>query len=162
MNVDDFSKWFSEVNGITIKKIEQDRMYFLIHEENLVLKITKAAEESDNFISIHYDKGNIVFCLHYHKLKEFKESFSGKKKSTDIFDLSLATVKQMMEELKTRKNISFAFVMYDHSLPNNISLDASGNPTFICGLLARANYLASKYAEKNMDYEISDEPEEFS
>ena len=81
------------------------------------------------------------------------------KNDLGIPDLSIVTVKQMIEELTTRENISFAFVMYDHSLPNNMTLEASGNPTFICGLLARATNLAAKYADKDINYQITDDNE---
>ena len=45
----------------------------------------------------------------------------------------------------------------EHTESENISLEASGNPTFICGLLARATNLAANYADKNIDYYYSGE-----
>ena len=47
--------------------------------------------------------------------------------------------------------------MMEHSEVENIVLEASGNPTFICGLLARATNLAARYADKNIDYYYSGE-----
>ena len=92
-----------------------------------------------------------------HQYKKFIELFDGKKLENSIPDLSLVTVNQMMDELKKRKNITFAFVMMEHSEVENIVLEASGNPTFICGLLARATNLAARYADKNIDYYYSGE-----
>ena len=40
-----------------------------------------------------------------------------------------------------------------------MTLEASGNPTFICGLLARATNLAAKYADKDINYQITDDNE---
>ena len=40
---------------------------------------------------------------------------------------------------------------------NNITLEASGNPTYLCGLLARGQHLANKFAEKNIKYHQEDD-----
>jgi len=152
MTTKEFSKWFSSIEGITITSIEEDRVYFIVTKETLVVIITTAANESDNFLSLHSDGTRMLFCLHKHQYNKFIEIFDGKKPEGVIPDLSLVTVEQMMEELKKRSNISFAFVKVEHSEVENISLEASGNPTFICGLLARATSLAAKYADKNIDY----------
>jgi hypothetical protein len=156
MTTQEFVKWFSKVDGIVISKYDADRLYFYVTEEKLIVKITKSADSTDNFLSLHADENKILFCLHRHKLKEFMNHFIGKN-DLGIPDLSIVTVRQMIEELTTRENISFAFVMYDHSLPNNMTLEASGNPTFICGLLARATSLAAKYADKDINYKITDD-----
>lgn len=109
------------------------------------------------FLSLHSDGKKMFFCLHKHQYEKFIELFEGKKLESCIPDLSLVTIEQMMSELKKRKNISFAFVMMEHSDIENISLEASGNPTFICGLLARATNLAAQYADKNINYYYSGE-----
>lgn len=157
MTTKEFSKWFSTIDGITITSIEEDRIYFMISKEPLVVKITKTANDSDNFLSLHSDGTKMLFCLHKHKYDKFIEIFEGKKTETAIPDLSLVTIEQMMNELKKRKNITFAFVMMEHADVDNIALEASGNPTFICGLLARATNLAAKYADKNINYYYSGE-----
>jgi hypothetical protein len=148
----EFAKWLSNVDGVTLSSIEEDKVYFYITKENLVVKITKVANESDNFLSLHSDGTKMLFCLHKHQYRKFIEFFDGKKKEGIIPDLSLVTVEQMLDELKKRKNITFAFVMMEHANIENIVLEASGNPTFICGLLARATNLASKYADKDINY----------
>jgi hypothetical protein len=58
----------------------------------------------------------------------------------------------MMHELKKRQNISFVFVMSENLNVSNITLEASGNPTYLCGLLARGQHLANKFAEKDIKY----------
>jgi hypothetical protein len=148
----EFAKWLSNIDGITVSLIEEDKVYFYITKENLVVKITKIANDSDNFLSLHSDGTKMLFCLHRHEYKKFIELFDGKKKEGIIPDLSLVTIEQMLDELKKRKTITFAFVMMEHSNVENIVLEASGNPTFICGLLARATNIASKYADKDIDY----------
>jgi len=157
MTTREFAKWFSNVEGLTVTSVEEDRIYFIITKEALVVKITNAANQSDNFLSLHSDGTRMLFCLHKHQYDKFIELFEGKKPEGVIPDLSLVTIEQMMEELKKRKNISFAFVKVEHADFENISLEASGNPTFICGLLARATNLATKYADKNIDYYYSGE-----
>lgn len=157
MTTKEFAKWFSDIEGLTVTSVEEDKVYFMITKETLVVKITNAANESDNFLSLHSDGTRMLFCLHKHQYDKFVKAFEGKKPENVIPDLSLVTVEQMMEELKKRSNISFAFVKVEHSDVENISLEASGNPTFICGLLARATTLAAKYADKNIDYYYSGE-----
>jgi hypothetical protein len=165
MTTKQFANWLSTIEGITVISIEKDKVYFFITKEQLVVKVTKTANESDNFLSLHSDAIKMMFCLHNHKFEKFIELFEGKKFESSIPDLSLVTVEQMIDELKKRKNISFAFIMTEHTSVDNLSLEASGNPTFICGLLARATNLAAKYADKNINYyqtgeEIQDEEEE--
>lgn len=157
MTTEEFSTWFSTIEGLSVVKIEEDKIYFMVSKETLVVKITKTANESDNFLSLHSDGSKMMFCLHKHKYDKFIEIYEGKKPEGIIPDLSLVTITQMMDELKKRKNISFAFVMMEHSESDNIALEASGNPTFICGLLARATNLAAKYADKNINYYYSGE-----
>ena len=157
MTTKEFARWFSTIEGLTVTSIEEDKIYFLISKEPLVVKVTEAANTSDNFLSLHSDGKKMLFCLHKHQYDKFIEIFEGKKSEPIIPDLSLVTIEQMMEELKKRKNISFAFVMMEHADIENISLEASGNPTFICGLLARATNLAAQYADKNINYYYSGE-----
>ena len=119
----------------------------------MIKRVTKIADASDNFLSIHDAPDGIVFCLHTHKLDVFVQLWENKTTSKlGIPDLSLVTVKQMMNELKKRENISFAFVMTENTGLNNILLEASGNPTYICGLLSRASSLATKFADKDITY----------
>jgi len=157
MTTKEFAKWFSNIEGLNVSSIEEDKLYFTITKETLVVKITKTANESDHFLSLHSDGTKMMFCLHRRQYEKFIEIFEGKKIEGIIPDLSLVTIEQMMEELKKRKNISFAFVKVEHTESENISLEASGNPTFICGLLARATNLAANYADKNIDYYYSGE-----
>jgi hypothetical protein len=165
MTTKQFANWLSTIDGITVISIEKDKVYFFITKEQLVVKVTKTANESDNFLSLHSDSTKMMFCLHNHQYKKFVELFEDRKVQDVIPDLSLVTVDQMIDELKKRKNISFAFIMTEHTSVDNLSLEASGNPTFICGLLARATNLAAKYADKNINYyqsgeEIQDDEDE--
>ena len=157
MTTKEFAKWFSTIEGLTVTSIEEDKIYFLISKEPLVVKITQTANDSDHFLSLHNDGKKMLFCIHRHQYDKFIEIFEGKKPDSVIPDLSLVTISQMMDEIKKRKNITFAFVMMEHADIENLSLEASGNPTFICGLLARATNLAAKYADKNINYYYSGE-----
>ncbi len=157
MTTKEFATWFSTIEGLTVSSIEEDKVYFFVSKESLVVKITQTANNSDNFLSLHSDGKKMLFCLHKHQYEKFIELFEGKKPESDIPDLSLVTIEQMMGELKKRKNITFAFVMMEHADVENIALEASGNPTFICGLLARATNLAAQYADKNINYYYSGE-----
>jgi hypothetical protein len=67
-------------------------------------------------------------------------------------DLSLCTITQMAEELKTRENINFALVWIENSEKDNISLQAKGNATQIIGLLARGQQIALDWTNQNLKY----------
>ena len=105
----EFAKWLSNIDGITVSLIEEDKVYFYITKENLVVKITKIANDSDNFLSLHSDGTKMLFCLHRHEYKKFIELFDGKKKEGIIPDLSLVTIEQMLDELKKRKTNNFVY-----------------------------------------------------
>ena len=159
METEDFAVWFSKIQGVQVLKLDTDRVYFSLGTENLISKITKTCDESDNFLSLHHEKEGIVFCIHKHKLNLFIDIWENKTTLTKYGtpDLSLVTTKQMMNELKKRQNISFVFIMTDNVNSNNIVLEASGNPTYLCGLLARGQHLANKFAEKDIKYHNDDD-----
>jgi hypothetical protein len=159
MTTEEFAMWFDKIEAVQVVKLEPDRVFFSLGSENLIKKITKTCDESDNFLSIHYDKDGIVFCIHNHKLQMFVDIWENRTTITKYGtpDLSLVTTKQMMNELKKRQNISFVFIMTDNVNSNNIILEASGNPTYLCGLLARGQHLANKFAEKDLRYQTDDE-----
>ena len=160
MTTEEFSFWFDKIEGVQVIKLEQDRVYFSLGSENLIKKITKTCNISDNFLSLHDDKEGIIFCIHKHKFDKFVEIWENKSAINTKYgtpDLSFVTVHQMMSELKKRQNISFVFVMSENLNLNNITLEASGNPTYLCGLLARGQHLANKFAEKNIKYHQEDD-----
>jgi len=155
MTTEEFSYWFDKIEGVQVIKLDTDKVYFSLGSENLKKKITKTSNLSDNFLSLHDDKEGIIFCIHRHKLDKFIEIWENKCAVNAKYgtpDLSFVTVSQMMHELKKRQNISFVFVMSENLNVSNITLEASGNPTYLCGLLARGQHLANKFAEKDIKY----------
>ena len=64
MTTKQFANWLSTIDGITVISIEKDKVYFFITKEQLVVKVTKTANESDNFLSLHSDSTKMMFCLH--------------------------------------------------------------------------------------------------
>jgi|688.fasta_scaffold71508_7 hypothetical protein len=155
MTTEEFSYWFDKIEGVQVIKLDTDKVYFSLGSENLIKKITKTSNLSDNFLSLHDDKEGIIFCIHRHKLDKFIEIWENKCAVNAKYgtpDLSFVTVSQMMHELKKRQNISFVFVMSENLNVSNITLEASGNPTYLCGLLARGQHLANKFAEKDIKY----------
>jgi hypothetical protein len=155
MTTEEFSYWFDKIEGVQVIKLDTDKVYFSLGSENLIKKITKTSNLSDNFLSLHDDKEGIIFCIHRHKLDKFIEIWENKCAVNAKYgtpDLSFVTVSQMMHELKKRQNISFVFVMSENLNVSNITLEASGHPTYLCGLLARGQHLANKFAEKDIKY----------
>lgn len=81
-----------------------------------------------------------------------KSLTAAKNKELGLPDLSLCTVHQMAEELKRRKNLVFAMVWIEGNEKDNITLEASGNPTQIIGLLSRGHYMAIEWTDQKLKY----------
>jgi hypothetical protein len=131
-------------------------MFFLIAEESSILKITETADVSGNSLTIHPNKKGIMFCLHLKNYESFHKNYIDEMPKNDkkgLPDLSLVTCRQMANELKKRKNLTFALLWSEENDSENISLEGNGDPTKICGLLARGLNLAINWADKNMDFE---------
>lgn len=67
-------------------------------------------------------------------------------------DLSLVTIKQMVEELKKRKNLVFSLVWIENNERDNIAIEGSGNPTQLVGLLARGVHMAIEWADRSIRF----------
>lgn len=52
MTTKEFATWFSKLDGLTIISIEEDKLFFYLKNESLVVKITQVANDSDNFFII--------------------------------------------------------------------------------------------------------------
>ena len=50
MTTEEFSFWFDKIEGVQVIKLDQDRVYFSLGSENLIKKITKTCNISDNFL----------------------------------------------------------------------------------------------------------------
>ncbi len=72
-------------------------------------------------------------------------------------DLSLVTVKQIAQELKRRKNLSFAMVWMEDSNKDNISIEGNGNPTHLVGLLARGLHMAIEWSDRFLKFKKPNE-----
>lgn len=153
MNKEEFVDWLKNLSSIEIVAFDDtDKILFLCTDENVVIKLTEVAEKSDHILSIRKVEDKLCFCLHTNNnYQNFVSSWYGDNKK-GLPDLSWVTIKQMAEELKKRENLSFALVYIEHTGYENISLEASGNPTTLCGMLTRALNLAVKHADKNIDY----------
>lgn len=75
-----------------------------------------------------------------------------KQKEMGLPDLSLVTIRQMAQELKTRQNLTFALVWIENNERDNIAIEGSGNPTQLVGLLARGMHMAIEWADKNIKF----------
>lgn len=67
-------------------------------------------------------------------------------------DMSLVTIRQMTEELKKRKNLVFSLVWIENNENDNISIEGSGNPTQVVGLLTRGTHMAIEWADQNIRF----------
>ncbi len=117
----------------------------------MVIKVTEIAEKSEHILSIKTFENKLCFCLQNRNFSEFVSLWYGETKK-GIPDLSWVTIRQMADELKKRDNLTFAILWIEDSGHENISLEASGNPTTLCGMLTRGLNLAVKYADKNIGY----------
>lgn len=151
MNIKDFSQWFGSLNDIHIVDVQENKIVFYCVSEPLMFKITKTADATSNLLSLHNSNDQICMCLHCQNMENFYNSWNAETKS-GVPDLSWVTCKEMANELKKRENITFALVWIEDSGMENINLEASGNPTMLCGLLSRGLNMAVKFADKNMKF----------
>lgn len=151
MTTQEFSDWLSTIDDVEIIKTEEDKICFFCAEEDLVVKFTKVAEDSKNILSIQTHENKICFCLHNNDLDLFVKKWLGENKK-GVPDLSWVTTKQMALELKKRDNLTFVLLWMEDSGYDNISLEASGNPTTLCGMLIRGLNMAVKHADKNINF----------
>lgn len=154
MNIEEFSAWFGSLENIQIIEIQDEKILFFCGSEELVMKITKIAESTGNTVSLHSVNDKICMCLHNKNIEKFFKSWNFENKK-GIPDLSWVTCKQMADELKSRSNLTFALLWMEDIGAENISLEASGNPTLLCGLLSRGLNMAIKFADKNINFHES-------
>lgn len=156
MTIQEFAHWFASIPGVYNVKYNTNKILFLVEEEESVLKITETTEISNNSLTIHPNNKTIMFCLH---LKDYKSFYNNYNKDTVVVnknglaDLSLVTCNQIANELKKRKNLTFALLWIEENSLDNISFEGNGDPTKLCGLLARGLNLAINWADKNMDFQ---------
>lgn len=151
MKTKEFSEWISQIDGIEVAVYDEDKILFLCTDETVVVKLTQVAEKSNHVLGIKTYDNKLCFCLYKNDYANFISNWYGETKK-GIPDLSWVTIRQMAEELKKRENLTFAILWIEESEYDNISLEASGNPTTLCGMLTRGLNLAVKYADKNINY----------
>lgn len=103
---------------------------------------------------------NLIIVLEK-KLRSMIQFNGDIKKATDeelgIPDLSLVTIKQMTNELKNRQNLIFALVWVENNEKDNISVEGSGQPNQLIGILSRATHIAINWADQNIKFKKSEE-----
>ena len=151
MNIQDFSEWFDSLDDIEIIEIVDNKILFDCVSQDLVVKITKISEKTENTLALHSLGDKICMCLHAQNLENFYKAWNFESKK-GIPDLSWVTCKQMADELKSRSNITVALLWIEEKGSENISLEASGNPTTLCGLLSRGLNMAIQFADKNLHF----------
>jgi len=151
MTIQEFAEWISQLEHIEVVAYDDEKVIFLCTDEKLVIKLTDVAEKSQHILSIKKFEEKLCFCLHQKDYSEFVRIWYGENKK-GVPDLSWVTIRQMANELKKRDNITFALIWIEESGYDNISLEASGNPTTLCGMLTRGLNLAVRHADKTIDY----------
>jgi hypothetical protein len=151
MNTKQFSDWLQQVNDIEIIKVNETSVMFFCNTDNVVSKVTAIAEKTGNPLTLHTNQNKICMCLHNHDLASFYKAWNRENKK-GLPDLSWVTCKQMADELKKRENLTFALVWMEELGHDNISFEANGNPTILCGLLTRSLNIAIRWADKNLDF----------
>jgi len=174
MNFEEFLNSFKRIEGIKILE-SKDGPYFVSY--SVLLDSTQKEMESiieelrGNFacdISLHsIDENSFKIVLGSIDLESNLKSFSNKilelvvkqednrkskYKEFGLPDLSLVTIKQMVEELKKRKNLVFSLVWIENNERDNIAIEGSGNPTQLVGLLARGVHMAIEWADRSIRF----------
>ena len=174
MNFEDFLNVFKRIEGIKIIE-SKDGPYFISYSvllDNTQKEIEFIVNELKNTfacdISLHnIDDNSFKFVLGSIDLESNLKSISekilelvskqednrkSKYKEFGLPDLSLVTIKQMVEELKKRKNLVFSLVWIENNERDNIAIEGSGNPTQLVGLLARGVHMAIEWADRSIRF----------
>lgn len=88
------------------------------------------------------------------KVRNLVENGAKKAKFQELGlpDLSLVTMRQIANELKSRQNLCFAIVWMEDNEKENVSIEGSGNPTQLVGLLSRGLYMTIEWSNKNITF----------
>lgn len=172
-NIEKLADVLDKVSGVYVKEISRVKNFHIIlkYKEEKVLKFIEeqlqiASEHSEFETELNPDEIKISFSNNEKErnktisllIKQFnnitnnKNLKSASEKELGLPDLSLCTITQMAEELKTRENVNFALVWIENSEKDNISLQAKGNATQIIGLLARGQQIALDWTNQNLKY----------
>ncbi|MEI8270600.1 MAG: hypothetical protein WCG45_04470 [bacterium] len=118
-----------------------------------LVMLTNPENSDEVFYQILFEKEQAVLFL-YKNLSSILETNekATKSKELGIPDLSLVTIRQIANELKTRSNLTFALVWIENSERDNIAIEGSGQPTQLIGLLARGTHMAIEWADKNIKF----------
>lgn len=174
MSFDDFLNLFKRIEGIRIIE-SKDGPYFISYlvvldqvQKEIELIVTDLRNNLSYDVSLHPSDG-VSFKLAFgsvgleSNLSMFSDRIApfiakqegerkGKYKEFGVPDLTLVTIKQMVEELKSRKNLVFSLVWIENSEKDNIAIEGSGNPTQLVGLLTRGVHMAIEWADKSIRF----------
>jgi hypothetical protein len=124
----------------------------------LILSHPTEPEKNAYQLIFNKDKEKYITML-IEKLKNFHTKKS-QFQELGLPDLSLVTIRQMANELKNRKNLCFGIVWMEDNEKENISIEGSGNPTQLVGLLSRGLYITIEWSNKNVKFKESPEENE--
>jgi len=174
MNFENFMSIFNKLEGVRVIQ-SKDGPYFVYYEV-LDSKVHKEIESIIDFLrkTYNYDVSLKEYETNFYNLTisgsktkdilkilfdglyliTLSQEYENKKNYQElgIPDLSLVTIHQMVDELKKRRNLVFSFVWTENNDRDNISIEGSGNPTQLVGLLARGMHMAIEWADKNMKF----------
>lgn len=174
MNFEEFLNIFKSIDGIKIIE-SKDGPHFVTYSvvtESVHSEVQKAVEEIKNdFASdvslqslegglFRISFGSIELENNIKSLSEKLLALTSKQEEDrkikynelGVPDLSLVTIKQMVEELKKRKNLVFSLVWIENNERDNIAIEGSGNPTQLVGLLSRGVHMAIEWADRSIRF----------
>ena len=114
---------------------------FLRNPEKMFYKLIIGALNIDHTLTLFSNQVKSIVELQ-------KNTKTTQLKELGLPDLSLVTIYQMTNELKSRKNLVFSLFWVESNEHDNIAIEGSGNPNQILGLLARGTHMAIEWAEK--------------
>jgi hypothetical protein len=174
MNFEDFINIFKRIDGVKLTETK-DGPFFVFYEilsrgvqEEIEYMVKNANETTSfeakltkvdsNLCKIFFSGVNLEAGLKALSdnllliIESQEEKLKKKYQELGIPDLSLVTIQQMVEELKKRKSLIFSLVWIENNERENISIEGSGNPTQLVGLLARGTHMVIEWADKNMQF----------
>lgn len=173
MNFEDFLNLFKKIDGIKIVEAKNGPFYVTYEvilekvQKDIEIKIEELKNQYGCDISLYKVDNYYKIILGSLNLESNLKTFSSKLstilvaqeeerkkkyKEFGIPDLSLVTIRQMVEELKKRKNLVFSLVWIENNERDNIAIEGSGNPTQLIGLLTRGVHMAIDWADRSIRF----------
>jgi len=159
ISVQQFVEWAKKKTEWNVISHDENGVFLQIVVPEKLNQFLVSAKNSDNPVTIHPGEESPLYCLSNYNLQNFISDYEPKTKKEAMPDLTWATCKQIANELKKRKTLTFVLFYMEENYYDNIHVEASGEANAIIGLTTRGLDLILRETEKRTKMHDSSEDE---